>query len=154
MIALKTFGNGKRRPINLFFTEIIIALLFFSISGAVILQVFAKADMKSRQSAELEKVILFAQTFAEAYSQSGDFGKAAELVPGASISEISGEYDDPSHMELILEGGRVHMKAAEEHTSTDAGVLSELNMVFISDEKEVYSMSCAAYIPSGGDSDG
>lgn len=149
MIALKTFGSGKRRPINLFFTEIIIALLFFSISGAVILQVFARADMKSRQSAELERVILFAQTFAEAYSQSGDFGKTAELVLGTS-----GSYDDPSELELSLEGGTVHMKASEERTSSAAGGLSKLNMVFIVDEKEVYALSCAAYIPSGGDSDG
>lgn len=148
MIALKTFGSGKRRPINLFFAEIIIALLFFSISGAVILQVFAKADMKSRQSAELERVILFAQTFAEAYSQSGDFGKAAGQVG------TSGNYDDPSEFELFLEGGRVCMKATEERTSSAAGRLSRLNMVFISDEKEIYALSCAAYIPSGGDSDG
>lgn len=149
MIALKTFGSGKRRPINLFFAEIIIALLFFSISGAVILQVFAKADMKSRQSAELERVILFAQTFAEAYSQSGDFGKAAGQVPGTY-----GNYEDPSDLELFLEGGRVRMKATEERTSSAAGGLSKLNMVFISDEEEIYTLSCAAYIPSGGDSDG
>lgn len=149
MIALKTFGSGKRRPINLFFAEIIIALLFFSISGAVILQVFAKADMKSRQSAELERVILFAQTFAEAYSQSGDFGKAAGQVPGTY-----GNYDDPSDLELFLENGRVCMKATEERTASDAGGLSKLNMVFFSDEEEIYTLSCAAYIPSGGDSDG
>lgn len=149
MIALKAFDSGKRRPINLFFAEIIIALLFFSISGAVILQVFSKADLRSRKSAELERVILFAQTFAEAYSQSGEADKAAELA-----AKTGGSYEEPDRYVMYLEDGKVRMEAREQRGVSDSGTLSRLDMSFFSGDEELYSLSCSAYIPSGGGADG
>lgn len=141
MITLKAFGGGKRRPLNLFFAEMIIALLFFSISGAVILKVFSSADMKSRESARLERVIVFAQSFAEAYSESGSVGEAARLVLG--------EYSAGEDGAVLLEGGSVNMRTSEKRTATGAGVLSELTMTFTADGKEIYSLTCSSYIRGG-----
>lgn len=139
MITLKALSGGKRRPLNLFFAEMIIALLFFSISGAVILKVFSSADMKSRESARLERVIVFAQSFAEAYSESGSVGESARLVLG--------EYS--AGEEVFLENGSVNMRTSEKRTATGAGELSELTMTFTADGEEIYSLTCSAYIRGG-----
>lgn len=128
---------------NLFFAEMIIALLFFSISGAVILKVFSSADMKSRESARLERVIVFAQSFAEVYSESGSVSETARLVLG--------EYS--AGEEVFLEDGSVNMRTSEKRTATGAGELSELTMTFTADGEEIYSLTCSAYI-RGGESNG
>lgn len=147
MSALKAFGGGKRRPINLFFAEIIIALLFFSISGAVIIKVFATADMKSRQSARLERVIILAQSLAEAYSESGDLNKAAELALGLAVDGSDGE------VTLPIENGSIYVTARESREFTGAGELSTLSVTFTTDDKEIYSLDCSAYVRNGGEPD-
>ena len=167
MITLKAFSGGKRRPINLFFAEIIIALLFFSISGAVILKVFAAAELKSRKSGQLERVIIFAQSFAEAFSESGDFYTAAELILGDDMVieedlELPGNDNADPQMpfykssgsrirKLPLEDGSVYLQTTETRYSTGAGEISDLSMTFTSDGEEIYSFSCSAYI--GGEPD-
>lgn len=156
MSALKAFGGGKRRPINLFFTEMIIVLLFFSISGAVILKVFAAAELKSQQSARLERVMITAQSIAEAYSADGDLGAAVELVLGGSAvcgENVSGagQGDGMSDTEYLLENGSVKLRAVQSHTVSDAGTLSDLTMTFSADGAEIYSLSCSAYVRSGGE---
>ncbi|MBD5129901.1 MAG: hypothetical protein HDT43_08260 [Ruminococcaceae bacterium] len=142
MSALKAFGGGKRRPINLFFAEIIIALLFFSISGAVIIKVFASADMKSQQSARLERVMIIAQSIAEAYSESGDFNASARLALG-----------DVSITENVLSVENCILRAEESRSFTGAGELAELTMTFTSGNEEIYSLKCSAYIRNGGEPD-
>ena len=149
MITLKAFGSGRKRPLNLFFAEMIIALLFFSISGAVILKVFSSADMKSRDSARLERVIVTAQSIAEAYSESGDFDAAARLVlgDGISVEQLYGS----GHVTVSIEDGSVELLALESWRNTNAGKLSELTMTFNADDKEIYSLTCSAYIRNGGE---
>ena len=110
MISLKTVNKGVRRPINLFLAEIIIALLFFSISGAVILQVFAAADIKSRKSGELESVIICAQTLAEAYSESGNIVTAAKIV--WEDPEIN--TTDGTNTEIYTADGKISLTATEQ----------------------------------------
>lgn len=167
MIKLKTFSGGKRRPINLFFTEIIIALLFFSFSGAVILKVFATAELKSQKSEQLERVIIFAQSFAEVFSESGDFYTAAELILGDNIAVeedavlLENDNADPQMSiyensgcrirKLPLEDGSVYFQTAETRYSTGAGEISDLSMTFTADGEEIYSLRCSAYI--GGEPD-
>lgn len=151
MSALKAFGGGKRRPINLFFAEIIIALLFFSISGAVIIKVFAAADMKSQQSARLERVIILAQTIAEAYSESGDFGRAAELAFGGGLVVVEPALD--GEVTLSVENGSMYLTARENRVFTGAGELSSLTVTFTANGEEIYSLDCSAYIGNGGEPD-
>ncbi len=151
MSYLKTVGT-RRRPINLFFTELIIALLFFSISGAVILQVFAAADKRSRLSAEKESAMICAQSIAEVYSVSGSAAEAfAAVFSGELFNGDGGEYS------IILDSycrpaidGNIELKAAEKREKTSSGELSRLSMSFTSDKGELFSLDCTAYSPKGG----
>lgn len=153
MNTLKTVVK-KRRPINLFFTELIIALLFFSISGAVILNVFASADRRSRANAEKENAMICAQSIAETYSETGNANEALMTV----FSQAP-EFDGDVYT-IILDSycrpasdGKIVMSAVEEREQAVSGVLSKLTISFISDDEEIFSLACSAYIPNGGEAD-
>ena len=136
------YDNGsKRKPVNLFFIEIIIALLFFSISGAVIMKVFAVADAKTRKSALLEEVVITAQSIAELYSCDGDADKAVKEAVGISV------YEDLSA--VPLDGGKVMLRASEDRVPCGTGEMRRLSMVFLMDESEIYSLNCSAYVSGG-----
>lgn len=144
----------KRRPVNLFFMELIIALLFFSISGAVIVKVFAAADRRSRLNAEKEQAMICAQSIAEVYSTLGNADEALQTV----FSEKAELSDDV--YTLILDSkyhpdsdGTIKMCASEKREKTASGELSRLTVSFVSDMDDLYSLECAAYIPDGGDAD-
>lgn len=123
-----------KRPLNLFFIEMIIALLFFSISGAVILSVFAGADRKSRESETLERVIVFSQSIAEVYSENGNAEETIRLV----TSEC-GSLDES-----------ITLSSSEEKIDSSAGTLSRLTVTFTENDTEIYRFTCAAYIQHGG----
>lgn len=152
MNTLKTV-NIKRRSVNLFFTELIIALLFFSISGAVILQVFAAADKKARLSAEKENAMICAQSIAEVYSESGSVETSLKTVFSTDVQydESDGKYsmklDDKCRPSI---DGKIDVKLTETRETTLSGELSRLSVSFLSAEEELYSLDCSAYIPSGG----
>ena len=146
----------KRRPINLFFTELIIALLFFSISGAVILNVFVTADKRSRSNAEKENAMICAQSIAETYSETGNAREALKIVFSQfpELDENSGAYI----MRLDsycrpAPGGKIIMSAEETREKTASGVLSDLTVSFSSGDEELFSLVCSAYIPDGGEAD-
>ena len=141
MITLKYEKSCKRKPVNLFFIEIIIALLFFSISGAVIMKVFAVADAKSRRSALLEEVMVVAQSIAESYSCSGDVNAAVRDAAGITA------YEDLSA--VPLDRGTVIMSVRESRESSGAGELCGLSIEFTMEGSEIYSLICSAYFPGG-----
>ena len=155
MNTLKTVVK-KRRPINLFFTELIIALLFFSISGAVILRVFASADRRSRANAEKENAMICAQSIAETYSETGNANEAFMTV----FSQVP-EFDEDNGVYTIsldsycrpAADGKIVMSAGEAREKTDSGEFSELSISFTNSEKELFSLVCSAYRPDGGDAD-
>ena len=155
MNTLKTVIK-KRRPINLFFMELIIALLFFSVSGAVILRVFASADKRSRANAEKENAMICAQSIAETYSELGNAGEALMTVFSQAC-----EFDDESGLYSIkldsycrpATDGNITMSAAEERERTMSGELSELTITFLNDKEELFSLVCSAYISDGGEAD-
>lgn len=134
-------NSGKRKPINLFLVEIIIALLFFSISGAVIMKVFAVADAKSRRSALLEEVMVVAQSIAESYSCNGDANAAVRDAAGIIV------YEDLSA--VPLNGGTVIMSVLESRVASGAGELCGLSIEFTMEGSEIYSLNCSTYFPGG-----
>lgn len=127
-------NKSTKRPLNLFFIEVIIALLFFSISGAVILTVFAGADKKSRQSEVLESVIIRAQSIAEVYSLSGNSEEAIEFV-----TRECGALDD-----------NIRLSKSEEKTEKSEGTFSRLTLTFSDKDGEIYTFTCSAYVRNGG----
>lgn len=148
MNILKTVST-KRRPVNLFFTELIIALLFFSISGAVILKVFASADKRSQQNAQKERAIICAQSIAEAYSELGNTEAALKAVFSESVKLD----ETPDGFSVKLDGsyrpaldGSVILKTAEQREKTASGELSRLTISFDSENEELYNLVCSAYL--------
>ncbi len=128
-------------------------LLFFSISAAVILKIFVSADRRSRLSSEKENAMLCAQSIAEAYSQSGDVGKALKAVFPESddIGESGGNYIVPldEKCRMSTDGG-VLLELAEDREKTASGELLRLTLTFKTENEELYSLDCSAYIPAGG----
>lgn len=154
MNILKAFSI-KRRPINLFFTELIIALLFFSISGAVILKVFASADNKTRMNSQRENAMICAQSIAEVYSESGSAESTFDIVFSGK-----GSFDDSGSYNIVLDSlcrpaadGTITLIASEEREKTVSGVMSRLTVTFTCGETELYTLVSSAYKPDGGDGD-
>lgn len=125
---------SNKRPLNLFFIEIIIALLFFSISGAVILSVFAGADRRSHKSELLESVIVFSQSVAEVYAVNGNADETLKTV-----ERECGGLDES-----------IMLSKYEEKTENSAGTLSKLTLTFTENGEEIYQFTCSAYIQNGG----
>ena len=151
MIRLKV----NRRSNVLLYAEMIIALLFFVISFAVIIRVFASADSLERRSRQRQSAALCAQSIAEAYSVGGDVQKAVSLALGAGLRDFTGS------AEIGLDSGfypadssDVILRLDEQKQDTAAGVYSELAVEFFDnsgdDEELIYSLKCGAYVPGGG----
>lgn len=156
MILLKILkGKGTLKPANLFFIELLIVLLFFSFSVAVILKIFAAADYKQNYSTLTEKAVICAESIAESFSVSGNlsdtialvFDTEAEVIDGVCRISLDDDLKPSSDgdMELVL---------FETVNETAAGILSELDMGFAKNGNEIYSLECFAYTSlNGGDGD-
>ncbi len=159
MRSLSTGRKTQLRHSNLFFIELMLVLLFFSISAAVILQLFVAADARQKQSDRVEQAVICAQSVAEAFSVSGDLCDAIGVAfEGADIAGT----DDLYQYDIALGNdfkpdadGNIILKLAESETSTQAGVLSRLEMSFTYNGEEFYTIGCAAYTSAlGGELDG
>lgn len=148
MISLKTVFS-KRKPVNVFIAEIIICLLFFIISSAVIMKVFAAADSRLNKSSELERAVICAESLAEIYSPKGDFSEAARLVFGEQyVGMEQFTLDGRCNYD---ESGEIVLTADETQTSAGTGILKKLTLTFSKNDTVIYTLDCAAYI--GGNSD-
>lgn len=137
----------NRKSNILLFAEMTIALLFFVISFAVMIRVFAAADGLERRAQRREKAVLCAQSIAEAYSVSGDTGTALRLVFGEDIPQG----DILLNSELVPEdNGEITLTLSEEKDDTAAGTYSTLSIRFGYSGEELFSLDCGAYIPRGG----
>lgn len=137
----------NRKSNILLFAEMTIALLFFVISFAVMIRVFAAADGLERRAQRREKAVLCAQSIAEAYSVSGDTGTALRLVFGEDIPQG----DILLNSELVPEdNGEITLTLSEEKEDTAAGTYSTLSIRFGYSGEELFSLDCGAYIPRGG----
>ncbi len=150
MSILKTVNKRESRPASLFFAEMVISLLFFSISGAVILRVFAAADMRSRESLLTEKAAIIAQSCAELYSVKADAEEALEQATGGQCSDMGEEgYAVEFTGEGALSG--VTLYADETRTEYPAGTFCELTLTFTLAQKTdgFFELRCGAYLPGG-----
>ena len=154
MSALKT-AIKKRHTVNLFFTELIIALLFFSISGAVIFRVFVSADKKTRESMKKENAIICAQSIAEVYSETADIDKTFDIVfsdSGVQKSDTERGITLDKYCKPAADG-EISLTVSELREDKASGTLSRLTLVFTSGDEEIYSLECSAYKPVGGADD-
>ncbi len=156
MRPLKTVNKRESRPASLFFAEMVISLLFFSISGAVILRVFAAADMRSRESLLTEKAAVIAQSLAEIYSVKKDAKTAIEQAADRQCSDIGeGRYIvEFTEKDGVFDG--VTLQAYETRTEYPAGTMLDMKLVFSAEgedsENGFFTLNCGTYL-SGGAAD-
>lgn len=148
MVLSSTKQKGAVRPANLFFIELVLVLLFFSIAAAVILNLFAAADRRQKRNNATEGSIICAQTIAEAYSVSGDISKALELTFGKD--ELKGGEIKLDRSFTPDENGALTLYISESEEQSNAGALRTLDMSFSDNSGEIYSLTCSAYIPKNG----
>ncbi|MFR9047980.1 MAG: hypothetical protein ACLVJZ_05055 [[Clostridium] leptum] len=67
---------------RLFFIEILIIIVFFSICAGVCMNLFAKAKLISVESSDLTKGVMVAQAAAEAVKAEGDSPELERLLGG------------------------------------------------------------------------
>ncbi|MDE6594461.1 MAG: hypothetical protein K2K44_00440, partial [Oscillospiraceae bacterium] len=80
--------RAKAVRFNLFFLEMIIVLLFFSIAAAVILNSFAISNSLAQKSRRTEAMAFCAQSAAEIFSKTGNLSQTVEELFGNGSAEI------------------------------------------------------------------
>ncbi len=151
MIFLSKIKNKANvRPANLFFLELIIVLLFFSFSAAVILRIFAAADSRQKMSDITEKSVICSQSIAEAFSVSGNLSDTLSIVFDTNDSYVGNAEIMLDNDFEIDDNGRIKLLLSQRDEPTAAGVLSHLEMSFSLEDKEIFYLECSAYIPENG----
>ncbi len=161
---IKAVPAGGR--LNLFFMEMIIVLMFFSIASAVILNAFAVSGRLSRESERLERMSFCAQSAAEIFSESGSLSQTLEELFGSGSYEIlnldleGGGYAAEAKLpltgdcEYFPQSPEIFMILAETAEKSDSGTLKILSVKFENtDNEELYRITSGAYIPAERRSD-
>ncbi len=160
---IKAVPAGGR--LNLFFVEMIIVLMFFSIASAVILNAFAASGRLSRESGRLERMSFCAQSAAEIFSETGNLPQTLEKLFGSNSYDIrSGDlegsgYDFQVRLPLTEEcayspeNAELYMLVSV--SGEEPGGLSEMQIVFTdgndsSDGEVLYTITAGAYLPRKG----
>lgn len=81
-------SNNSSSKTGLFLMELIISLLFFSLAGAICIQLFVQSHLLSNKSVDLKHSVLWAQNVAETfYGCNGDTYAMSELLEGCTLYE-------------------------------------------------------------------
>ena len=133
--------NGR---LNLFFVEMIIVLLFFSIAAAVVLRSFAGSYKLAKESRETEKMAFLSQSAAEIYSETASLSETAEMLLSDRSFKAQQEL---SKVTFPMDGG-ITVTLSESSEEYDGGTLKTLKIVFQSGSGEVlYETESGAYVP-------
>ncbi len=150
---MKTNSKARLRPANLFFIELIVILLFFSFSAAVILGIFAAADHRQKHSNLVENALICSQSIAEAFAVTGDFTEAAEIVFGGDAGVSDGHIAEIRLDDNMMpcEDGEIILSMLQNTNETEAGRLSCLEFEFRTNKGKLFSpVICEAYFPTKG----
>ncbi len=150
---MKTNSKARMRPANLFFIELIVILLFFSFSSAVILGIFAAADHRQKHSDLVERTIIFSQSIAEAFAVTGDFSEVTEIVFGTDAVVSDGHMAEIRLNDNMVpcEDGEIILSMLQNSIETEAGRLSSLEFEFRTNKGKLFSpIICEAYFPYEG----
>ncbi len=145
---------------NLFFIELIIVLVFLSISGTVVLKLFSSADLLAERTRLTEHAIMDVQSLAELYAVEGDMVKAADRLYGSNWAEVTSDgkcmicLDEEMRPLFTPDArdnyGRLYIEMSEQRTRGKCGTYCEMDarVVLLSDGGgEVYSQTSSTYIP-------
>lgn len=146
---------------NLFFLEMIIVLLFFSIAAAVILNSFAVSDRLASRSRRTESMTFCAQSAAEIFSKTGSLSQTVEELFGSGSAKIlNADLEDGSYIseatvpltescEYSPQSPEIFMILTETAEQAGGGTLKALSIKFENtDKEELYQITSGAYIPN------
>jgi len=63
--------------------ELIIVILFFSVSSAICMNILASAKNKADDGRDINSAVIYAQSFAECYKSVGDIDKISDMMDAA-----------------------------------------------------------------------
>ncbi len=135
--------NKAGKP-NSLLIELVIVLLFFSLSAVVILQLFVAAHDKSVDSAVGTEATLMAEDIAERF-------RAGGLEPGVFLAgdgwtEAAGAYTRQAE----ASGHAVRLTADVAREVTPAGSLDTITLTVYDDDSVVVSLPVVRYSPGEG----
>ena len=127
--------------------ELILVILFFSISAAVILQFFVAAHLKSEESAQKSAAILQAQQIAEGFQQTGTLPQNALAQQEDAVLY----FDEDWRALSSLEGASFLARLSLQEEKTPAGSLRrltvDLHAIESDGQDELYALSVEKYVP-------
>ena len=133
--------NSKRKP-NAMLIELVIVILFFSISAGIILQLFVAAHDRSRQSAMDNEMTLVAEDIAERFAVSTLASEAFFLGDG-----WTGNTDAYSRTLDLQSGREVQLSVTGTQQETQAGTLDIFTLVAYDGDREIMSLPVSRYLP-------
>ena len=121
--------------LSLFLMELIVAIMFFSLSAAVCVRLFTSAHFMAEGAENMSSATIWSQNLAEAFTgTNGDLTEMEKLYPGAYVSHTP---DDPS-----MKSGYIILFFNEKweriDSLSDAAYFASIN-ISVKEASEVYS---------------
>lgn len=130
----------KKYQGNILLIELLIVILFFSLSQVVMVRVFASAHEKSHESVQLRHALMACQDVAEQLSVSEE---PAALLLSQDFSGADGSY-----FRCDEHGFDLYVSCQREETS--AGALLISTVTARKDDKEILTLPVSLYVPKEG----
>ena len=144
---------------GLFMMEMLAAVFFFILCAATCLMAFVKADQVSRLARDTNQAVVLAESLAEVWKQGG-----AELVEevfssqeaAASAAETGFSHPEAAWAvfwddqgEPVGEESQAALSGTVFQETEDGLETAHITMVRQKDDKTLFSMTAARYLPSG-----
>ena len=130
----------KRYQGNILLIELLIVILFFSLSQVVMVRVFASAHEKSYDSVQLRHALIACQDVAEQLSTSEN--------PDALLRRMDFTGEDGSYFRCNEKGFDIYVHCAQEETA--AGTLLTSTITAQKNDNEILSLPVSLYVPKEG----
>lgn len=135
--------NAKGSAFTLFFIEMAVMIVFFGLSAAVVMRVFAASSVMTSESERSERMSFCAQSAAEIFSGCGDIEYTSQILFSAYDDKIPVDEnctyspDDP----------KMYVSMTETDEEYPAGVLKTMKITFTDvSGKCLYEMTSGAYL--------
>lgn len=133
--------NGTRKP-NAMLIELVIVILFFSISAGIILQLFVAANERGHQNDVDNTAMLLAEDVAERLAVSTQTLDAFFMGDGWVQKD-----DAYVRQESAYAGRRLQLTARGATEEREAGTLDSVELTIYDGDRAVLSMPVARYLP-------
>ncbi len=127
----------KRYQGNILLIELLIVILFFSLSQVVMVRVFASAHEKSHNSVQLRHALMACQDVAEQLSVSE--------APDARLLSLDFTGEDGTYFRCDENGFDVYVHCQREETA--AGILYTSTVTAQKDNREILTLPVSFYAP-------